>query len=186
MKSATKQWKDAAAARTAAGLGASDTPIFAGLDMSGSGKGVKLPSTPGNADANTLDCYVESNWTPTLQAATNPTISAYDANTGKYTAKGNVLDFDIYVRILSGSFSGGSGQLKINLPSTPSVNTICQMRSSNITFAANTTFPYALLYTDGYAYLFTGGSGVSEEVIPCTAWPTAANAFVHLKGSFFR
>jgi hypothetical protein len=57
------------------------------LDISGTNYGLKLPATPGNADAQTLDCYQENplattagnGWTPTLSAAatwggTQPTV----------------------------------------------------------------------------------------------------------------
>jgi hypothetical protein len=42
-------------------LGSTSTLIF---NASVSGQGIKLSATPGNGDANTLDCYAEADWTP--------------------------------------------------------------------------------------------------------------------------
>lgn len=50
------------------------------IQAAGTNQGLKLATTPGNTDPNTLDCYKEDTWTPTLSAAaswggTQPTVS---------------------------------------------------------------------------------------------------------------
>lgn len=49
------------------------------LDISTTtGYGIKLPATPGNADTQTLDCYQENTWSPTLTGfgGTAPTLTS--------------------------------------------------------------------------------------------------------------
>lgn len=62
------------------------------LDISStSNYGLKLPATPGNVDTQTLDCYAEGTWTPTLSAAatwggTQPTVG-----TARYVRIGSTV-----------------------------------------------------------------------------------------------
>jgi len=68
------------------------------------------------AQANALDDYAEGTWTPTFEAATNPTVT-YSARTGSYTKIGNTVA--VWCSVSTDSVSGGSGSLKITgLPFT--------------------------------------------------------------------
>ena len=70
-----------------------------------------------NQAANALDDYEEGTFTPSYKAASaNPTVG-YQNQDGKYTKIGNVVYFQIYMRI--NSWSGGSGVVYLDsLPFT--------------------------------------------------------------------
>lgn len=77
-------------AATTAGLslGSTATLVFS---ASVSGQGIKLATGPTNTDPNTLDCYAEGTWTPTLSAAaswggTQPTVG-----TARYVRIGSTV-----------------------------------------------------------------------------------------------
>ena len=65
----------------------------------------------GTGAANTLDDYEEGTFTPTLGAtSSDPTVSSYQQNVGKYRKVGQLVVAATYLRIASGSdMSGGSG-----------------------------------------------------------------------------
>ena len=60
-----------------------------GLDVSTSGYGLKLPATPGNADTQTLDCYRENTWTPTITGLGN--CSAVTISDASFTQIGRLV-----------------------------------------------------------------------------------------------
>ena len=69
----------------------------------------------GTGAANTLDDYEEGDWTPTLTgSSSNPTVSAYVQQKGKYTKIGRHVHAHIYLRINGGDMSGGSGDGRIS------------------------------------------------------------------------
>ena len=72
----------------------SDLTLNQNLEVATAGKGVKLPTTPANADVNTLDCYREGTWTPTLvnSSGTPITFTGFVAN-GNYVRIGRVVYF---------------------------------------------------------------------------------------------
>ncbi len=74
--------------------------------------GVKLNATPGNADAQTLDCYAEGTWTPTLTGfgGTTPTV-----NTARYVRIGSVVHCTV-VLTASPNFSSTYGTTTITAP----------------------------------------------------------------------
>lgn len=68
----------------------------------------------------TLSTYDEGTWTPAITGSgSNPTVT-YTTQSGKYTQTGNVVFFYLIVTI--NTISGGSGDIRISLPST-AVNT---------------------------------------------------------------
>jgi hypothetical protein len=68
----------------------------------------------GTGTANALDDYEEGDWTPTLTgSSSNPTVSAYQYQKGKYTKIGRTVHAHIYLRIAGGDMSGGSGDGRI-------------------------------------------------------------------------
>ena len=68
----------------------------------------------GTGAANTLDDYEEGTFTPTLGAtSSDPTVSSYVYNVGKYRKVGQMVVAATYVRINGGDASGGSGDAMI-------------------------------------------------------------------------
>jgi hypothetical protein len=226
MKSATKTWKDKAAARTSMDLGTaavgttgtangniptrpaanalsadtlSEITAGAGIavdgvtckdgsaDVSGSGCGIKLPSTPGNADANTLDCYVESalntGWTPVLGAdGGNPTVSSYNVQKGTYTRNGRVCDIDVSIVTTTGTVSGGSGQIRVNLPFTPAIPSVLTCRTTKVGYPSGYIQLHMYAYTDGYAYLTACGDNLDDAVVNIDKWNASATAALSFSG----
>ena len=76
-----------------------------GIDFSATGDG------SGTMSSELLDDYEEGTFTPTFTASTNPTVS-YNDQKGRYVKVGGICF--ITIRIVTGSASGGSGNLKIS------------------------------------------------------------------------
>jgi hypothetical protein len=86
-------------------------------DMSGSGYGLKLPATPGNADAQTLDAYNQNtSWSPTVTWGTGGTVTTTSA-TGAYTQIGNVVTFTVTIGYNCSVVPTG-GSISVDLPRT--------------------------------------------------------------------
>jgi hypothetical protein len=226
MKSASKTWKDKAAARASMDLGTAATgttgaangniptrpaanalsadtlsEITAGAgiavdgvtckdgsaDVSGSGCGIKLSSTPGNADANTLDCYVESalntGWTPVLGAASeNPTVSAYNTQKGTYTRNGRACDIDVNIVTTTGTVSGGSGGIRVNLPFTPAIESVLCCNTNKIGYPSGYLNLQMYVRTDGYAYLRACGDNLDDVGVDISKWNTSATTGLNFSG----
>jgi hypothetical protein len=92
------------------------------IQAAGSQQGLKLPATPGNADAQTLDCYLDggaagtggATWTPTVTYGTGGTVSTTTA-TGRYVRIGTMIFFALQVDFTVTSAPTG-GDLSITLP----------------------------------------------------------------------
>ena len=115
-----------------------------------SGYGLKLPATPGNADTQTLDCYAEGTWTPTLTGfgGTNPTLTA------RYVRVGKLVTLSVLVSATGGAtFSSTATTTYISLPAgmTP---TVCSQPgvTSNSGIVADGP---CVAYTNGNLYLPT-------------------------------
>lgn len=101
----------------------------------------------------TLATYDEGTWTPEITGSTGAPTITYVTQTGKYTRIGNVVFFAF--RVLIDTFSGGSGQLRVSLPSTPvTVGTASPLRfigldftgvPISITFLPTTSGAYGLV-----------------------------------------
>jgi len=98
----------AADATEALGVGATDTPGFAGINL-------------GNED---LDDYDEGTFTPTvtLVGGTGNTVPEYSTNSGRYTRIGRVVFVSIRLSGATGDAGAGTGNLKIALPITVSAS----------------------------------------------------------------
>lgn len=86
------------------------------LDVSTASWGVKLPTAPGNGDANTLDCYLEGTWTP---AVTGLTAGSTTSSAGNYTRIGNRVLFSGIVR---GTGMAGNFSTTISMPIAPNAS----------------------------------------------------------------
>lgn len=117
------------------------------LDVSTAGWGVKLPTSNANSDSNTLDCYAEGTWTPTLTGFTGgPTITANYTRIGRIvwitakiaptsgaswnTGAINTTYFSLPVGMnVASDSSGGGGQVWIQ--STGASSGVAFVHSSN-------------------------------------------------------
>ncbi len=92
----------AGAAATALGLGTSDTPTFAAVNL---------------GDTNLSD-YKEGTFTPTvtLVGGSGNTVPVYGVNSGVYTRIGNQVFNDVELNNDGGSEGAGTGQMTIALP----------------------------------------------------------------------
>ena len=79
-------------------IGASgiSNPAANTIDISTSGWGLKLPATPGNADTQTLDCYQENTWSPTVTFGTGGTVTP-TITSATYTRVGRVVHFNLVI-----------------------------------------------------------------------------------------
>jgi hypothetical protein len=79
--------------------------------------GLKLQSTPGNTNPNTLDCYNENtSWSPTVTWGTGGTVTT-TSSTGAYTQIGNVVTFTVTIGYNCSVVPTG-GSVSIDLPRT--------------------------------------------------------------------
>jgi hypothetical protein len=67
------------------------------IQATGTGQGLKLPTTPGNTDPNTLDCYAEATWAPTISSETN--CSGTTITNGRSTRIGRLVIVEGYATI---------------------------------------------------------------------------------------
>jgi hypothetical protein len=88
------------------------------IQASGTGQGLKLPATPGNADTQTLDCYQENyasnSWTPVIFGGTTAGTATYSVQEGFYTRWGNLIFCTATV-----VFSGHTGTGNLSLSGLP-------------------------------------------------------------------
>jgi len=123
--------------------------ITTGLDVSTSGYGLKLPATPGNADTQTLDCYAEGTWAPTLTGfgGTNPTVAA------RYTRVGRLVTVQVVLTATGGNtFSSTAGSTYLSLPSGMTAAVESAGSTSNSGIGADGP---SVAYTNGNLYLPT-------------------------------
>ena len=117
-------------------------------DLSGpTGTGLKLPATPGNADTQTLDCYAEGTWTPTLSGGATWGGTAPTANFANYTRVGRLIFFEIeLIPTAATAFSATWGLSSFTLPvsATRSTAIACNRNAASanaVTSSANLLLP---------------------------------------------
>lgn len=71
------------------------------FDASSTGQGVRLPSTPGNADPNVLDAYEEGTWIPVPNLSV-PVTGTVDF-TGRYVRVGNLVTLELKIKTQAAS-----------------------------------------------------------------------------------
>jgi hypothetical protein len=127
------------------------------------GWGVKLPATPGNADAQTLDCYAEGTWTPTITGfgGTTPTVTA------RYVRVGRLVTLSVLVSPTgAATFSSTATATYISLPSGMTPTTAAQPgATSNSGIAADGP---CVAYTNGNLYLPTFALRASDTFLNVT------------------
>lgn len=80
------------------------------IRLSNAAQGVRLPSTPTNSNANTLDCYEEGTWTPTDKSGAGLTFTAVN---GTYTRIGRMVIAQV---TLTYPVTADASQAAISLP----------------------------------------------------------------------
>jgi hypothetical protein len=127
------------------------------------GYGLKLPATPGNPDTQTLDCYAEGTWTPTVTGfgGTAPTV------TGRYTRVGRLVTLSVLVSATGGAqFSSTATTTYISLPSGMTPTTASQPgATSNSGIAADGP---CVAYTNGNLYLPTFALRTADTFLTVT------------------
>ena len=80
------------------------------IRLGNAAQGVRLPSTPTNSNANTLDCYEEGTWTPTDKSGAGLTFTAVN---GTYTRIGRMVIAQV---TLTYPVTADASQAAISLP----------------------------------------------------------------------
>ncbi len=126
-----------------------------------SGAGITFPATQSaSSDANTLDDYEEGTFSPTVIGTTSAGTATYNAQVGRYTKIGRIVQFDVYLNWSSGT---GTGNLRItNLPFT-AANTIDTYPAITIGYMNNITIPASSV---AVAYTQYNTNNIYVEVYP--------------------
>ena len=123
------------------------SPLF---DSSSSGGGVKLPSSASNANANTLDCYVEGTFTPVFMPESGAFGSVtYDQQVGKYTIVGSTVTLTVVLRTSALTVGTATGNVTLaGVPAAilPTSAAVSNYRAVSVMAANWTNTPVA-----GYA-----------------------------------
>ena len=133
-------------------------------DLSGpTGTGLKLPATPGNADSQTLDCYAEGTWTPTLAGFVTNTPGSMLAS---YTRVGRMVTLSVYLYAGGSSFGSTLGTTTVTVPPgmTPNFYGVGQGGLSRTTSST----AHVIAYYDGKIYLGTSTSAATEMWVSVT------------------
>jgi hypothetical protein len=112
----------------------------------------------GTGSANYLDDYEEGTWTPTFQAASDPTVT-YSIRAGYYTKVGSLVT--VWCWVSTNSVSGGSGSLRITgLPFSEVT------RNTGYVVAGNWSadHPISVRVSSGAAFLYSRTAFASSDL----------------------
>jgi hypothetical protein len=120
--------------------------------------GLKLPATPGNADAQALDCYVDGgasaggvSWTPTLSAAATWGGTAPTVTNARYTRIGNMVFCTVTLDTTGGvAFSSTYGSSTITAPAGVSAAVFTSVPSNRAGTSANGAQSGTTIYVPTY------------------------------------
>ena len=117
---------------TALGVGVAPVAGRGALQLSA---GVGFPATQvASTDANTLDDYAETNFTPTIVGSTTAGTATYSSATGRATKVGRLVTFSLRVIYSAGT---GTGNLRVGgLPYTVGYASVCAVEAENIALTA--------------------------------------------------
>jgi len=152
-----------ATATGAIGFGGVTSPASNTLDVSTAAWGLKLPSSPGNADTQALDCYAEGTWTPALTGfgGTAPTVA-----TARYTRIGRVVTLQVKLSATAAAtFSSIASTTYISLPSGMTAAVEAPGSTSTSGIAADGP---CVAYTNGNFYLPTFALRTSDTFLNVT------------------
>ena len=147
---------------TTAGLFLGSTAALV-FNAAGTNQGLKLYTTPGNTDPNTLDCYEEGTWTPTLAGFVTNTPGTITAS---YTRVGRMVTLNVYLYAGGSLFGSTLGTTTVTVPSgmTPNFNGVGHGGLSRTT----SSVAQVIAYYDGKIYLGTSVSAVTEMWVSVT------------------
>jgi len=136
-------------------LGGTTGLIF---DASGTQQGLKLPATPNNGVANTLDCYADGgasaggvSWTPTLSAAATWGGTAPTVTNARYTRIGNMVFCTVTLDTTGGvAFSSTYGSSTITAPAGVSAAVFTSVPSNRAGTSANGAQSGTTIYVPTY------------------------------------
>ena len=109
--------------------------VLAGGTTGANGVGVAFPATQSaSSDANCLDDYVESTFSPTIVGSTTAGTATYSTQIGRATKVGRLVTFSLRVAYTVGL---GTGNLRVgNLPFTAGVGSVFTIYAENIALTA--------------------------------------------------
>ena len=90
------------------------------VPTAGAGSGIKLPAAPNNSDVQTLDCYYENTWTPTVTFGTGGSVS-YTVDNAQYVRVGRLVTISAQISYTVTSAPTG-GDLSITVPVASAFN----------------------------------------------------------------
>lgn len=187
----TSAWSTPATVRTSLGLvigtnvqAYATVPSYDGIQF----PAVQVPA----AGANVLDDYEEGVWTPVFTFATpgDVAVSAYAANSARYTKIGNRVLWSFNIQISAGNmtYTTASGNLRITgLPfaceaSGNHGHVACMVRGyTKANFTYVTICPVS---AQSYMETLAGGSGQAPTALTTTDIPTASAIQVAASGQY--
>jgi hypothetical protein len=137
--------------------------VLKGGTTTANGVGVTFPATQvASSDANCLDDYVESTFSPTIVGSTLAGTATYSLQTGRATKVGRLVTFSLRVTYTVGL---GTGNLRVgNLPFTAGVGSNFSIYAENIALTAG-YYPVASISSGntyiGIDQLPTGGGAAA-------------------------
>ena len=144
-------------------LNATSNLVLRGGTAAANGVGLTFPATQvASSDANCLDDYVESTFSPTIVGSTTAGTATYSLQTGRATKVGRLVTFSLRVIYTVGL---GTGNLRIGgLPFTAGVSSNFSIVAENIALTAG-NYPVAAISSGntyiGIDQLPTGGGAAS-------------------------
>lgn len=106
-----------------------------------------------SSNANTLDAYVESTFTPTITFGDLAVGATYSQQTGVYTQIGNVIHFSLFLNLSSKGTSTGNVKIEgLPLPVIGSIFCPCSISLQNVTSGVGDTYISAYTYA-GTSYI---------------------------------
>ena len=164
------------------------TGTYTGLvDISGASAGqIKFPATQNaSADANTLDDYKESTWTPDIGFTSNGDLSvAYSTQVGHYTKIGRIVILTFSIQTTTFTHGTATGDLKIiGLPFTSITATgyIANgtLQWQGITKATHTQVNAYVASNSAIVSFRASGSGTSVAAIGVSDMPTGGTVILN-------
>jgi hypothetical protein len=160
------------------GLGVGVTPS-AGRGAIQLSAGVGFPATQvASSDANTLDDYVETTFSPTIIGSTTAGSATYSTQVGRATKVGRLVTFQLRVAYSAGT---GTGNLRVGgLPFTAGVGSVFTIYAENIALTASN---YAV------SSLSSGNTFISVDQLPVGGGAATAVAYdaagdIQISGSY--
>lgn len=135
-------------------------------------------------NGHVLDIYRENTWTPTITgSSSNPTVT-YSVRSGDYVRIGKCVFYRIFINI--GTYSGGSGSIRISLPLTvnASIGSDGTVRMAGVDVPASTVgVTFSANTGTAYGNLIATIDDASESLLQTTA--LAAGDTIAISGCYF-